>query len=73
VFLGVTKTRHVIRENPGHSTTEGGFFRQVTVFGESAGAIMSSILFLNSGIEKFARGAVSPYCFFYTVSSDYQV
>ena len=31
---------------------------------------MSSILFLNSGIEKFARGAVSPYCFLYNVSSD---
>lgn len=32
---------------------------QVTVFGESAGAIMNSILFLNSPLEKLARGAVS--------------
>ncbi|KXN82866.1 Lipase 2 [Leucoagaricus sp. SymC.cos] len=30
----------------------------VTVSGGSSGAIMTSILFLNSGLEKFARGAI---------------
>lgn len=32
---------------------------QVTVFGESAGAIMTAILFLGHQIEHFARAAVS--------------
>lgn len=32
---------------------------QVTVFGESAGAVSIGILFLNSGFEKLARAAVS--------------
>lgn len=36
----------------------GGDRNKVTIFGESAGAIMSSILFLNSSIEKLARGAI---------------
>ncbi|KXN91360.1 Lipase 2 [Leucoagaricus sp. SymC.cos] len=31
---------------------------KVTVFGESAGTIMNSILFLNSGLEELARGAI---------------
>jgi acetylcholinesterase len=31
---------------------------QVTVFGESAGSIMTSILFLNSPIQSLARAAV---------------
>lgn len=30
----------------------------MTIFGESAGAMMTSILFLNSHIERFARAAV---------------
>jgi len=49
----------------------GGFSCQATI--ESAGAIISSILFLDSGLQKFARGAMSPCCFFYNVSSDYQL
>ncbi|KAJ7700405.1 esterase 1 [Mycena rosella] len=36
----------------------GGDKDKVTVFGESAGAIMTSILFLNSPIETFARAAI---------------
>ncbi|EKM78265.1 hypothetical protein AGABI1DRAFT_75767 [Agaricus bisporus var. burnettii JB137-S8] len=36
----------------------GGDKEKVTVFGESAGAIMNSILFLNSPFEKLARGAI---------------
>ncbi|KXN81465.1 Lipase 2 [Leucoagaricus sp. SymC.cos] len=36
----------------------GGDKTKVTVFGESAGAIMNSVLFLNSGLEKLARGAI---------------
>ena len=31
---------------------------EVTVFGESAGSIMTAVLFLNSPIEKLARAAV---------------
>jgi len=38
--------------------TFGGDKTKVTVFGESAGAIMTAILFLNSPIEKLARGAI---------------
>ncbi|KAJ7700482.1 triacylglycerol lipase 3 [Mycena rosella] len=38
--------------------TFGGDKDKVTVFGESAGAIMSSILFLNSPIETLARAAI---------------
>ncbi|KAJ3574887.1 hypothetical protein NP233_g1456 [Leucocoprinus birnbaumii] len=36
----------------------GGDKTKVTIFGESAGAIMTSILFLNSGLERFARAAI---------------
>ncbi|KXN82865.1 Lipase 2 [Leucoagaricus sp. SymC.cos] len=36
----------------------GGDISKVTVFGESAGAIMTAILFLNVPLEKLARGAV---------------
>ncbi|KAJ7614131.1 esterase 1 [Roridomyces roridus] len=36
----------------------GGDKDKVTVFGESAGAIMTSILFLNSPIESLARAAI---------------
>ncbi|KAF5350557.1 hypothetical protein D9756_008575 [Leucocoprinus leucothites] len=36
----------------------GGDKDKVTVFGESAGAIMTSILFLNSPLERLARGAI---------------
>lgn len=35
------------------------YFIQVTVFGESAGAISIGVLFLNSGLENLARAAVS--------------
>ncbi|KAJ7700483.1 esterase 1 [Mycena rosella] len=38
--------------------TFGGDKDKVTVFGESAGAIMTSILFLNSPIDTLARGAI---------------
>jgi len=38
--------------------TFGGDKHKVTAFGESAGAIMTAILFLNSPIEKLARGAI---------------
>ena len=31
---------------------------QVTIFGESAGAIMSAVLFLNSPLPQLARAAV---------------
>jgi acetylcholinesterase len=37
-------------------SADAGF--QVTVFGESAGAIMTAVLFLNSPIAKLARAAV---------------
>ncbi|CAA7263293.1 unnamed protein product [Cyclocybe aegerita] len=36
----------------------GGDENKVTVFGESAGAIMTAVLFLNSPTEKFARAAI---------------
>ncbi|KAJ3569951.1 hypothetical protein NP233_g4716 [Leucocoprinus birnbaumii] len=36
----------------------GGDKAKVTIFGESAGAIMNAILFLNSGLENFAWGAI---------------
>ncbi|KAF8961457.1 extracellular triacylglycerol lipase precursor [Flammula alnicola] len=36
----------------------GGDKTKVTVFGESAGAIMTAVLFLNSPIEKLARAAI---------------
>ncbi|KAF5350556.1 hypothetical protein D9756_008574 [Leucocoprinus leucothites] len=36
----------------------GGDKRKVTVFGESAGAIMTSILYLNSNLDKLARGTI---------------
>ncbi|KAK0499005.1 extracellular triacylglycerol lipase precursor [Armillaria luteobubalina] len=36
----------------------GGDKHKVTVFGESAGSIMTSILFLNPSISKFARAAI---------------
>ncbi|PPQ80788.1 hypothetical protein CVT26_015203 [Gymnopilus dilepis] len=36
----------------------GGDKSKVTVFGESAGAIMTAILFLNSPIQKLARAAI---------------
>ncbi|RDB17172.1 Lipase 2 [Hypsizygus marmoreus] len=36
----------------------GGDKNKVTVFGESAGAIMTAILFLNSPIQRLARGAI---------------
>ncbi|KAF5325202.1 hypothetical protein D9619_009955 [Psilocybe cf. subviscida] len=36
----------------------GGDKEKVTVFGESAGAIMTSVLFLNSPLEKLARAAI---------------
>ncbi|KAF8870476.1 esterase 1 [Infundibulicybe gibba] len=36
----------------------GGDKTKVTVFGESAGAIMTAILFLNSPLEKLARAAI---------------
>ncbi|KAF9452094.1 extracellular triacylglycerol lipase precursor [Macrolepiota fuliginosa MF-IS2] len=36
----------------------GGDKTKVTVFGESAGAIMNAILFLNSPLDKLARGAI---------------
>ncbi|PPQ65131.1 hypothetical protein CVT24_003221 [Panaeolus cyanescens] len=36
----------------------GGDKTKVTVFGQSAGAIMTAILFLNPSIEKLARGAI---------------
>ncbi|XP_006459019.1 hypothetical protein AGABI2DRAFT_115977 [Agaricus bisporus var. bisporus H97] len=36
----------------------GGDENKVTVFGESAGAIMSSILYLNSPLDRLARGAI---------------
>ncbi|KAF8056297.1 extracellular triacylglycerol lipase precursor [Lyophyllum atratum] len=36
----------------------GGDKRKVTAFGESAGAIMTSILFLNSPLEKLVRGVI---------------
>ncbi|KIM41288.1 hypothetical protein M413DRAFT_445322 [Hebeloma cylindrosporum] len=36
----------------------GGDKKKVTVFGESAGAIMTAVLFLNSPIEKLARAAI---------------
>ena len=35
------------------------FRTKVTVFGESAGAISISLLYLNSHLERFARAAVS--------------
>ncbi|KAK0224109.1 extracellular triacylglycerol lipase precursor [Armillaria fumosa] len=38
--------------------TFGGDKHKVTVFGESAGSIMTSILFLNPSISKFARAAI---------------
>lgn len=34
-------------------------FLQVTLFGESAGAISIGLLFLNSGLDRLIRGAVS--------------
>ncbi|KAF9477645.1 extracellular triacylglycerol lipase precursor [Pholiota conissans] len=37
--------------------TFGGDKKKVTVFGESAGAIMTAVLFLNSPIERLARAA----------------
>ncbi|KAF7773531.1 CAZyme family CE10 [Agaricus bisporus var. burnettii] len=36
----------------------GGDKNKVTVFGESAGAIMSSILYLNSPLDRLARGVI---------------
>ncbi|KAF9045371.1 esterase 1 [Panaeolus papilionaceus] len=36
----------------------GGDKKKVTAFGESAGAIMTAVLFLNSPIEKLARAAI---------------
>ncbi|KAF8152915.1 extracellular triacylglycerol lipase precursor [Crassisporium funariophilum] len=36
----------------------GGDKTKVTVFGESAGAIMTAVLFLNSPLEKMARAAI---------------
>ncbi|KAF7358085.1 Carboxylic ester hydrolase [Mycena venus] len=36
----------------------GGDKNKVTIFGESAGAVMSSLLFLNSPIDKLARAAI---------------
>ncbi|KAK7040281.1 hypothetical protein VNI00_009748 [Paramarasmius palmivorus] len=36
----------------------GGDPTKVTVFGQSAGAVSINILFLNSGLENFARGAI---------------
>ncbi|KAF5350555.1 hypothetical protein D9756_008573 [Leucocoprinus leucothites] len=36
----------------------GGDKTKVTVFGESAGAIMTSILYLNSNLDELARGAI---------------
>ncbi|KIJ46635.1 hypothetical protein M422DRAFT_778358 [Sphaerobolus stellatus SS14] len=36
----------------------GGDKKKVTVFGESAGAIMTAILFLNSPLQKLARAAI---------------
>ncbi|EDR16111.1 extracellular triacylglycerol lipase precursor [Laccaria bicolor S238N-H82] len=36
----------------------GGDKKKVTVFGESAGSIMTSVLFLNSNLEKYARAAI---------------
>ncbi|KDR76954.1 hypothetical protein GALMADRAFT_420780 [Galerina marginata CBS 339.88] len=38
--------------------TFGGDKSKVTVFGESAGAIMTAVLFLNSPLEKLARAAI---------------
>ncbi|KIJ53053.1 hypothetical protein M422DRAFT_156034 [Sphaerobolus stellatus SS14] len=38
--------------------TFGGDKRKVTVFGESAGAIMTAVLFLNSPLQKLARAAI---------------
>lgn len=34
---------------------------KVTVFGESAGAIMTAVLFLNSPLERLARAAVRKF------------
>ncbi|CAK5278299.1 unnamed protein product [Mycena citricolor] len=39
----------------------GGDKRKVLVFGESAGSILTSILFLNSRVEKLARAAARRY------------
>ncbi|KAJ6606213.1 esterase 1 [Mycena vulgaris] len=41
-----------------HIGTFGGNKKKVTIFGESAGAMMSSILFLNSPISRLARAAI---------------
>ncbi|KAF9545226.1 esterase 1 [Agrocybe pediades] len=38
--------------------TFGGDKEKVTVFGESAGAVMTAVLFMNSPLEKLARAAI---------------
>lgn len=46
---------------------------QVTIFGESAGAVLNSLLYLNSPIEQLARAAVCPFQLVHILSLSFGV